>query len=106
MMHSNRTGAARALRGFEKMPRAAICFGFLSLAIFAGIADAQFGRGGAEWMTDGSDAQRSHWIPADAQISPDSVRGFQFLWKTKLNNESVQLNSLTPAMLLDRYIGY
>src|SRR5215471_4765547 len=78
------------------------------LVVCAGIAYAQFGRGGAEWMTDGADAQRSHWIPADAQISTDNLRkaGFQFLWKTKLNNESIQLNSLTPAVLLDRYIGY
>lgn len=79
-----------------------------ALPVFMIVAYAQFGRGGAEWMTDGSDAQRSHWIPADAQISPESLRknAFQFLWKTKLNNESVQLNSLTPAVLLDRYIGY
>src|SRR5207247_7852828 len=77
-----------------------------ALAISAGVAYAQFGRGGAEWMTDGADAQRSHWIPADAQTSPATVGGFQFLWKVKLNNESVQLNSLTPAVLLDRYIGY
>ena len=79
---------------------------FCSVIICAVVARAQFGRGGAEWMTDGADAQRSHWIPADAQISPDRLREFQFLWKVKLNNQSVQLNSLTPAVLLDRYIGY
>ncbi len=32
--------------------------------------------------------------------------GFQFLWKLQLNNQAKQLNSLTPAVLLDRYIGY
>src|SRR5262245_6825121 len=81
-------------------------FFWAALMMGAGIAYGQFGRGGAEWMTDGADAQRSHWIPADAQTSPSTVSGFQFLWKVKLNNESVQLNSLTPAVLLDRYIGY
>jgi hypothetical protein len=72
------------------------------------VTDAQLGRGGAEWITDGADAQRSHWIPTDPKISPASLGkpGFQFLWKVKLNNDAVQLNSLTPAVLMDRYIGY
>ena len=71
-------------------------------------ADAQFARGAAEWVVDGADAQRSHWIPADTKISRESVQepGFQFLWKRTLENEAVQLNSLTPATLMDRYIGY
>ncbi|HLK50637.1 MAG TPA: hypothetical protein VKT49_21000 [Bryobacteraceae bacterium] len=74
----------------------------------AGIATAQFGRGGAEWMTAGSDAQRSFWIPSDFKISKAALvkPGFQLLWKLKLGNEPVQLNSLTPAVLMDRYIGY
>ena len=75
---------------------------------WSGVAYAQFGRGGAEWMTNGGDAQRTYWIPSDLKISKASLQkpGFQYLWKTKLNNESVQLNSLTPAVLMDRYIGY
>ncbi len=32
--------------------------------------------------------------------------GFELLWKRKLPNEPVQLNSLMPAILMDRYIGY
>ena len=73
-----------------------------------GIAYAQFGRGSVEWMTVGGDAQRSFWIPSDPQISRVGLEkpGFRFLWKVKLNNDAVQLNSLTPAVLMDRYIGY
>jgi len=78
--------------------------------LLAGVAAvrAQLGRREAEWMTNGGDAQRSHWIPADTRISRASLEtpGFQFLWKVKLDNASVQLNSLTPAVLVDRYIGY
>jgi outer membrane protein assembly factor BamB len=72
------------------------------------IANAQLGRREAEWMTSGSDAQRSFSIPADSRISRDGMQkpGFQFLWKVKLGTEPVQLNSLTPATLIDRYIGY
>ncbi len=78
------------------------------LLSWIGSAHAQLGRGGAEWVTSGGDAQRSHSIPADLKISKDSLRkpGFQFLWKVNLNNDAVQLNSLTPAILMDRYIGY
>src|SRR5215471_5322818 len=82
----------------------------LSLCFIAGTeaARAQFGRGGPEWMTNGSDAQRSHSIPTDPKISREGMQkpGFQFLWKVKLNNEAVQLSSLTPAVLMDRYIGF
>ena len=79
-----------------------------SVLVCTPLADAQFGRGGAEWVVDGADAQRSHWIPVDTQISRESVQkpGFQFLWKRSLEDEAVQLNSLTPAILMDRYIGY
>ena len=74
----------------------------------AALSQAQLGRREAEWMTDGADAQRSHWVPADTRISRESLAksGFQFLWKVKLDNQAAQLNSLTPAVLIDRYIGY
>ena len=69
---------------------------------------AQLGRREAEWMTSGGDAQRSYWIPADTRISRESLErpGFELLWKMKLDNQAVELNSLTPAILIDRYIGY
>ncbi len=71
-------------------------------------SSAQPVRAGAEWVVDGADAQRSQWIPADTKISRESLQkpGFQFLWKVTLNNEPVQLNSLMPGVLVDRYIGY
>jgi outer membrane protein assembly factor BamB len=80
----------------------------LFLLSAAGMLRAQFGLGGAEWVTNGSDAQRTFSIPADPAISVDRLRtpGFQLLWKTKLSNDASQVNSLTPAILMDRYIGY
>jgi outer membrane protein assembly factor BamB len=81
------------------------CFFLLS---GAGMLRAQLGFQGAEWVTNGSDAQRSFSIPTDPAISVDRLRtpGFQLLWKTKLSNDASQVNSLTPAILMDRYIGY
>ena len=71
-------------------------------------AHGQFGRGGGDWTTSGSDAQRSSWLRAEAKISSESMQkpGFQFLWKVKLANEPKQLNALTVPVLLNFYIGY
>src|SRR5262245_55880291 len=63
---------------------------------------------GGDWTTVGNDAQRSFWVSGDAKISAETLRkpGFQLLWKMKLKNEPRQLNSLTPPVLFDFYIGY
>ena len=78
------------------------------LSLSMALVRAQFGRGGEDWMTSGGDAQRSSWVRDDPKISSGRMQtpGFQFLWKRKLANDSVQLNSLSPAILLDFYIGY
>src|SRR5215813_4613629 len=70
------------------------------------IASAQ--RGGGDWMTSANDAQRSSWVRTDAKISKESVQkpGFELLWKAKPGNTARQLNSLTPPVLIDFYIGY
>src|SRR5258708_26184851 len=75
--------------------------------LWMGAANAQFGRGGG-WTANGYDAQRSSWVRTDAKISPEALQkpGFQFLWKIKLSNQAVQLNSLSSAMTLEGYIGY
>jgi hypothetical protein len=94
------------MRGILVTPRLLLsCFFLLSAAE---MLRAQFGLGGAEWVTNGGDAQRSFFLPTDPAISVDRLRtpGFQLLWKTKLSNDATQLNSLTPAILMDRYIGY
>jgi outer membrane protein assembly factor BamB len=84
-----------------------VCFQLVFALFSMALAIAQTGRT-AEWVTSGSDAQRSQWIPNDPKISVEGLQkpGFQFLWKSKLDNDPVQLNSLTPAILMDRYIGY
>ena len=59
-------------------------------------------------MTGANDAQRSSWVRSDGKISRDSMGkpGFELLWKLKLNDAPRQLNSLTPPVLIDFYIGY
>jgi hypothetical protein len=63
---------------------------------------------GREWTTAAYDAQRTGWVRTDASLTRDAVQkgSFQFLWKAKFDNETRQLNSLTPPIILDRLIGY
>lgn len=65
-------------------------------------------RGGPDWNTTGSDAQRSNWVRADAKISRQTMSkpGFELVWKMKLENSPRQLNSVTPPSVIDFYIGY
>jgi outer membrane protein assembly factor BamB len=71
-----------------------------------GAANAQFGRGVGDWVTNGADAQRSSWIRTDAKISRESLQkpGFEFLWKLKLDANAKQ--SFAAPVLLNSYIGY
>jgi outer membrane protein assembly factor BamB len=88
----------------QKLARAMVLVGY----ILAALSPLSAQGGGGDWMTIGNDAQRSSWVRSDAKISVDAMRkpGFQLVWKVKLKNEARQLNSLTPAALLDFYISY
>ncbi|HEU5021564.1 MAG TPA: hypothetical protein VFT60_06725, partial [Bryobacteraceae bacterium] len=74
--------------------------------MFIPLAQAQFGRGGGSWNTAGADAQRSSWARTDSRINSNSMPGFAFLWKVKLPNDAKQQYALSPAVMVDSYIGY
>ena len=78
------------------------------LAAAAGRAAEAQGRGGPNWTTTGSDAQRTAWVKTDPRISRESLQkpGFQLLWKTKLENQARHLESLTQPILLSNIISY
>src|SRR5215831_13204259 len=75
--------------------------------VWAGVAQAQFGRGSG-WATTGNDAQRSYWLRADPKISRDSMAkpGFAFVWKLKLAADAKHSSPMAPPALLEGYIGY
>ncbi|HEV1284218.1 MAG TPA: PQQ-binding-like beta-propeller repeat protein [Bryobacteraceae bacterium] len=72
------------------------------LSLFASFAQAQFGRGGGDWMAVGGDAQRSASVRTDPHISVEAVQGgaMQLLWKIKLNGVP------TPPVVASRLITY
>lgn len=83
------------------MPRFSFPVPALCAIACAGTLCAQ--RGGGDWMTAGSDPQRSSWVRGDGKISIETLRkpGFELVWKTKLNTKAP-----TPPVLLDFYISY
>jgi outer membrane protein assembly factor BamB len=90
-----------------RRPAGPIALSILLAASAPGAAQAQ-GRGGANWTTTSSDAQRTASVKTDPRISRDSMQkpGFQLLWKSKLDNQPRQLESLTQPMLLSNIISY
>ena len=78
------------------------------LALVVACAAHAQGRGSANWTTTSSDAQRTSWVKTDPRISRESLQkpGFQLLWKTKIENQPRQLESLTQPMLLSNIISY
>src|SRR5438874_3330679 len=85
---------APVMRGRSSVHCAALC---IACSLAAGAAQAQ-GRGGPNWTTYNSDAQRTSWMRTDPRISRESVQkpgAFQLIWKAKLDNQARQLTSLT-----------
>src|SRR6185369_17807533 len=84
-----------------------IALSFVFAMVATGAALAQ-GRGGPNWTTTGGDAQRTSWVKTDPRISKESAQkpGFQLLWKSKLENQPKQLESLTQPMLMSNIISY
>ena len=66
------------------------------------------GAAGGEWTTSSLDAQRTGWLTTDARLTKEAVQKHElkFLWKSRFENETRQLNSLTQPVLLDRLIGF
>ena len=67
-----------------------------------------FAQRGADWMTAGSDAQRSNWQRTDGKISVASMSkpGFEVVWKLKPKNQARNLNNLQAPSLLEFIIGH
>ena len=61
---------------------------------------------GGNWPTYGGDAQRSGWEGADANITKDSVKDLQLLWKVKLETQSRGMRPVMPPVIQGRLISY
>ena len=75
----------------------------LAASMACGLVYAQT-RGG-NWPTFGGDMQRSGWEGTDAQITPDTVKDFQLLWKIKFETQPRGSRPLMPPVILGRIIS-
>ena len=74
---------------------------FTAFVLIAGGAAAAYAqRGGSDWNTAGSDAQRSSWVRSDPKINKQNAPKFTMLWKVKAAAQP------SIVLTLERYIGY
>ena len=86
----------------QKLRKAVIIL--LSLAgLCLPLAHAQVGRV-ADWLTHGGDAQRTGWQKYETTINKESVKGFQLLWKLRLENEQRAMYSIFEPLIMGRII--
>jgi outer membrane protein assembly factor BamB len=55
----------------------------------------------SNWTTAGHDPQRTGWSPQETDINPGNVKSMGLLWKTHLDNEPRELNSLSQAVVVE-----
>lgn len=98
MTRNQQTGVTRAVRAGATLTAITVAS--------AALLQAQFRT--SDWVTSGFDAQRTAWVRTDTRLTPAAVQKgeFKFLWQTKFENETRQLNSLTEPVLQDLLIGY
>jgi outer membrane protein assembly factor BamB len=80
----------------------------LSVLVLTGASGFAQGRGAGNWSTAGSDAQRTAWMRAETRIAAATLpqRGFQLLWKKKLDGGPRQTDALTQPLLLQNLISH
>ncbi|MGC2661677.1 MAG: PQQ-binding-like beta-propeller repeat protein [Bryobacteraceae bacterium] len=57
---------------------------------------------GADWLTDGGNAQRTNWQKDESVFNRDSVKNLKILWKLKLGNEPREMHSLFPPLIVGK----
>ncbi len=78
------------------------------ILVLASVAGWAQGRNvGFDWPASGSDPQRRAWLPLDPNISVENLsKGFEFLWREKLENAPRQAASLNQGVTMNGLIGF
>ena len=56
---------------------------------------------GADWLTDGKDPQRTNWQKDEKTLTTANAKDIRLLWKLKLDNETRQMHSLFPVLIVE-----
>jgi hypothetical protein len=76
---------------------------FLSIALLSGFVTALWG---ADWASQSGNPQRDGWARGEEEIVRSQVQDLKLLYKTKLDNQSKGLASLTSPIILGNLITY
>jgi hypothetical protein len=76
---------------------------FLSIVLASGLVTVLWG---ADWASQSGNPQRDGWARGEEEIVKGQVQGLKLLYKTKLDNESKGLASLTSPIILSNLITY
>src|ERR1700722_18795647 len=52
----------------------------------------------ANWLSYGNDPQRTGWSPQETDLNRDNAKSIALLWKTHVDNQPRELNSLTAPV--------
>ena len=55
----------------------------------------------ADWRSFGNDPQRTSWSPQETDINPSNAGSMTLLWKTHLDSQPRELNSLTAPVTVE-----
>lgn len=75
----------------------------LSIVLLSGFMTALWG---ADWASQSGNPQRDGWARGEEEIVRDQVQGLKLLYKTKVDNQSRGLASLTSPIILSNLITY
>ena len=54
----------------------------------------------ANWLTDGADSRRTAWQQNETILTTANVKDMKLLWKIKLDNQTRQMHSLFPPLIV------
>src|SRR5580693_2476231 len=55
---------------------------------------------GADWLTDGGNAQRTAWQKDEHILTKENVKNLQILWKLQLDNKPKEMHSLFAPLIV------
>src|SRR5690348_2192034 len=60
--------------------------------------------GAADWVTHSGDNQRDGWQRNETQLSKDTLKSLQLLWKVKIDTKQRSVYSLFGPLVIERAI--
>ncbi len=84
----------------ERMSRGLLALAFLGCISLRPTSAGGQAKGDAEWTTSSGDPARDAWQRGDSQITPQTAKDIQLLWKVKVVNKTMGLQSFREPLII------